>query len=60
MKKQYNAPVARAIKFDYERVVAESKCDALNQFRQDGTGCTGILQDQPYMRSYEGCVVYNQ
>lgn len=62
MKKQYNAPVARAIKFDYERVVAESTCDVGVSFSQSELvegDCMDLRKDIPFSRTTDPCKTYN-
>lgn len=61
MKKQYNAPVARAIKFDYERVVAESKCINKPSFElSDMPFCMDLLTGNEWKRSSAPCTEFTQ
>ena len=59
MKKEYSAPVARAIKFKYEKVVAASRCDEQTVWGQaniEGRDCFDLRKDVP-ARSADPCKV---
>ena len=61
MKKEYSAPVARAIKFKYEKVVAASRCNEQTIWGQASTveGDCMELRQGVAVRSADPCKVLN-